>query len=254
MGSQSSKTHNAFNADRVSNADRSEPVSLTPAEQPIPAMDVVRSRGIVTNSLPEPDDRFLIECLASGEARALSRLMERYDRLVRYTIFRLSKDRCARDPLWLDSLASSVWAGFVDVIRNPSRTRPDSVQSFLVTITRNHVVSALRSASRSKEVASGNDFSELQNKATVETPVALLQRLELLDHMRCCVSELDEADRRLISQLAAIMDRRWRDAAAELDRSESTLRSQWKRLLERLRASFSQRTGEPLAPEDLGDD
>jgi RNA polymerase sigma factor (sigma-70 family) len=192
--------------------------------------------------------------MLAGDARALSVLMDRYDRLVRYAIYRLSKDHCARDPQWLDGLASGVWAAFVDSARRGGRSLPASVPTFLVTVARNHAVSGLRKATRSRDQAGGSP-QDLETAAVTEGDAsAILQKIELLARLHECVLDLDADDRLIIGELSAIMDRRWRDAAGSLGRSESTLRSQWKRLLVRLREAFSQRTGVSIAPGlDEGD-
>ncbi len=70
--------------------------------------------------------------------------MARYDRLVRFTIFRISRQRCRQDPHWVDSIASETWAGFVrSMQRDPNKT-PDSVSRYLMRTARNRSISALR--------------------------------------------------------------------------------------------------------------
>ena len=54
-------------------------------------------------------DNELLADLAQTDPMALRVLMDRFDRLVRFTIFRTSRQRCRQDPLWIDSVASEVW-------------------------------------------------------------------------------------------------------------------------------------------------
>jgi RNA polymerase sigma factor (sigma-70 family) len=193
-------------------------------------------------------DDLLVASVHRGDERALAELITRYDRLVRYTIFRASRSECAKDPAWLDGLASSTWSGFVEIARR-TEERPRHVRSLLVTIARNQAVSALRSVGR-RGAGAGASLAEAAPEipALLEEPSELLDRVEELEAFRDCLAAMHEDDRMLATQLGLIMDRRWRDAAAALDRSESTLRSQWKRFLERLGESFRRKTGRTFAP------
>ena len=65
---------------------------------------------------------------------------------------------------------------------------------------------------------------------------------------------LEGDDRALVAQLDAITDRRWKDAAQALGMKESTLRSRWQRVLERLRECMTERTDNPFAPRGSAGD
>jgi len=201
-----------------------------------------------------PSDDFLVAGMLGGDWSALNKLIERYDRLVRYTILRGARERCTHDPQWLESVASASWAGFVQSLqRHPDRC-PKSVRAYLAAIARNKVVSALRGTPPLNDAAvSIHSFGELI-AATLDEPIDTLSHLELLETLRTCLLELADDDRNLAGQLTAITERRWRDAAAALGISESTLRSRWKRTLERLRDCVRRKTGLSLAPEALEDD
>lgn len=196
-------------------------------------------------SSPSPSDAFLIAGMLGGDAAALGKLMDRYDRLVRYTVFAASADRCSRDPQWLDAMASATWEGFVQSMRRDPDNRPRSLRAYLTQIARNQVVSALR-AIRSGGEAVEIDASAEQVVVTsgLEEPIETLSRLELLEALRGCLSELSPEDRTLATQLEAITGRRWKDAAAALGLAESTLRSRWRSVLERLRGCVRRKTGE----------
>ncbi len=191
--------------------------------------------------------------------------MERYDRLVRYTVFRVAKGHCVRDPDWLESVASDTWAGFVRSIRREPAEQPQSAKAYLARIARNQAISALRrtggasgretpdpkvfsldSGPRSGPYSAGKTALEIPS--TLEEPVETVARLELLEALRGCLEELEADGRAMASQLQAITERRWRDAAEALGLKESTLRSRWKQVLKRLGACVKRKTGQDFAP------
>ncbi len=230
-----------------------------PPRRPDPSDGSVCNRG--ATSLPEqgrsptPHDDFLIAGMLGGDAAALNKLIERYDRLVRYTILRQSADRCRRDPQWLESIASTTWEGFVRSLRRDPQVRPKSVAAYLTQIARNQCISALRRASETHETTNlGDEVESLEFTATLDEPLEILSRLESLAALRGCLAELDAEDRIMASQLAAIMERRWKDAAGALGVTESTLRSRWKMTLARLRRCVTRKTGKSFAPLGLEGD
>ena len=208
-----------------------------------------------TSGVQSPTDDFLVASLLGGDHEALVVLMGRYDRLVRYTIFRASRDRCARDPQWLESVASATWAGFVQSMQRHPANRPRSLATYLVRVARNHAISAIRTAKPAHaSLDDGDDSADVLITSSIERPVEELARLELLETLRACIQTLEEDDRALASQLVAITERRWKDAADALGLPESTLRSRWKRTLERLRACVEEKSGGALAPSGpMGD-
>ena len=180
-------------------------------------------------------DDFLVAQLLGGDAVALTELMDRYDRLVRFTVLRQAGQRCHRDPQWLDSVASATWSGFVQSLRRDPDRLPKSIRAYLVQITRNQTISALR---RSPVEMASLDVDSDRADTEADGPGDALERLEGLELLRTCLAGLDENDRALVTQLGLITQRRWRDAAAALGISESTLRSRWQRVLGRLRAEM----------------
>lgn len=200
-----------------------------------------------------PSDEFLIASLIGGDSAALSKLLDRYDRLVRFTIFRASKERCLKDPQWLDSLASATWAGFVRSVRRASGRPPRSVRAYLVQIARNQLADRRRGGTRELDTIS-LEREEITLPAAGEEPVELLSRMETLDSLRDCLADLDADHLALTAELPAILDRRWRDAAEALGLAESTIRSRWKVVLERLRSCVEGKTGRPLARRGRDDD
>lgn len=177
--------------------------------------------------------------LLGGDTVALTKLMDRYDRLVRFTVLRRAGQRCHRDPQWLDSVASATWSGFVQSLqRDPDRI-PKTIRAYLVQIARNQTVSALRrSPAETASLDIDSDRADLEALWETNAPGDELERLEGLELLRTCLAGLDENDRALVTQLGPITQRRWRDAAAALGISESTLRSRWQRVLGRLRAEI----------------
>lgn len=202
------------------------------------------------------DDGFLISSVLGGDSTALGRLIDRYDRLVRYTIFRMSRDRCAKDPEWLESLASATWDGFVRSMRRNPDSPPAQVSAYLVRIARNQVATALRTKHPESGAVSLDGQSALELvEARLDEPSELLSKLELLEAIRECAKSLEPSDKALLSQLGPITDRKWSEAAKALGLKESTVRSRWKVTLERLRKCLREKTGpEFLAPGPLEDD
>lgn len=219
---------------------------------PMPADDPAEAPQ-QAESPAKADDAFLLASLAGGDEAALSALMDRHDRLVRYTIFRVSRDRCRSDPQWLDAVASASWAGFVGSIRQAD-TPPQSARAYLARIAHNQAVSALRGVRGDPTPVDAGSLETLEDDSTNAEPMAVLARLESLETLKSCVDELDADDRTLMAQLGPITERRWREAAEALGIKESTLRSRWSRVLERLRAAMQQKTGDSFAPPGPGGD
>ncbi len=199
---------------------------------------------------PDPSDDFLVASMLGGDWKALNKLIDRYDRLIRYTILRAARAECARDPQWLESVASATWTGLVQSLQRHPEARPKSVKAYLATIAKNQVASALRGASvtDAATIALDGGAGALVT-ATLDEPSELLSDLELLEKLRECLSELSGDDRILAGQLTAISERRWLEAAEALGISESTLRSKWKRTLDRLRQCLKIKTGLSIAPK-----
>lgn len=202
-----------------------------------------------------PTDDYLIAGMLEGDAAALRQLIERYDRLVRFTILRATADRCRQDPLWLESVASATWDGFVRSLQRSPESHPRSARAYLVQIAKNQCVTALRRTPQPTESLGRPEGEEpLDVTVELEEPVETLARLELLEVVQGCLAELDTNDKMLTTQLTAITDRRWKDAAFALGVSESALRSRWKKTLERLRRCIKRKTGESFAPGALESD
>lgn len=197
----------------------------------------------VSPSHAGPDDHFLVAQLLAGDAAALRALLTRYDRLVRYTVFRLSGKQCARDPQWLDSVASASWAGFVSSLQRLSGDLPRSVRGYLVQISSNQTISALR---RVKEPLAGLEATDTRDPSLIDPipgPDQLAANLEEMALLRDCLSDLPAESKRMVTQLAAITERRWEDAANALGLSESTLRSRWRVILSGLKKCIADKMG-----------
>ena len=185
-----------------------------------------------------PDDAALVRGVAKGDPGALRNLMDRYDRLVRYAIYRNLKGHCLRDPTFVDARASEVWAGFVESVRRPGSGVDDNLKAYLIRIARNKCHDFLRRTAQ--EPVSGGLLGEAANLTDPDPdPLSVLLELEQVETLRQCIAELPANDRNLFSQLDLIVNGRWTEAARRLSVPESTLRSRWPRVLSTLRASFS---------------
>ena len=211
--------------------------------------DDVRGSRRPVGDASGPPDAFLIAGMTGGDGAALRKLMDRYDRLVRYTVFQAARHACSRDPQWLDSVASATWQGFVQAMRRAGGQTPDSLTAFLARIARNQAISALRrNAGGDQALSLDAGLEDLTGESDGEEPVETLARLELLEAVQGCLAGLNEDDRTLATQLEAITERRWKDAAEALGIAESTLRSRWKQVLVRLRGCVEGKTGKSFAP------
>lgn len=201
------------------------------------------------------EDAALVQRLRRGDDAALKTLMARYDALVRYAILRASRDRCRRDPEWLDSLASETWAGLLQSLRAPRARLPQSLRAYLVQIARNRCISALRANPISKFSLDDEASSDTEVAPPDESdPAVVADRLEELDILRSCLTELTSSDRAIYAQLPAIVERRWKEAAAALEVSESTLRSRWQRIMEQLQHCVDRKSQNRVAPDAQGRD
>jgi RNA polymerase sigma factor (sigma-70 family) len=202
-----------------------------------------------TRPSSNPRDADLLERLRSGDAEALEHLMDRYDPVVRYAVFRVTRKQCLADPTWLDSVASEVWTGLCDSLHR-TETTPTSFKPYLLQIARNRAISALRRDTRIRKHQStlSPADEQLVEASPDNDPADMLGRVEELSALKQCLNDLAPEDRDLISQLPAITERRWVEAAQALGLAESTLRSRWNNVLKRLKACVESRTGREFAP------
>ncbi|MCG3131903.1 MAG: hypothetical protein FLDDKLPJ_02713 [Phycisphaerae bacterium] len=185
----------------------------------------------------EPTDVELLARIRAGSEDALRTLMRRHDALIRYTVFRFSRDRCRADPAWLDDIAASCWAALVERARTGGTT-PDNLPGLLVTLARNRTITAVRAEDRSlaRTVRYAQQRSVEDNLS--EDASTVIERFEELARLRDILAGLDEPDRRILAELPLILDRRWTEAARRLDMPESTLRSIWAALKDKIRSAW----------------
>lgn len=193
-------------------------------------------------STPKPSDGQLMSRIAAGDPMGLRLLMDRYDRLVRFTIYRTSRQRCGRDPIWMDSVASEVWTDMCRALRARKSPQIENMKSFFIQMTRRRCIDALRRPANAPLGGQGpTEPNEMQPIAETEDTLEVLADLEELSALRQCILALGEQDRGLCGEIAAIMAGRWREAAARLAMPESTLRSRWARVLDRLRVCLEKK-------------
>lgn len=196
------------------------------------------------------DDLALLRRVRGGDEEALRALMVRYDRLVRYGVFRLCRSECRRDVEFLDSRASETWSGFVESVRRPDSALPRNVKTYLLQIVRNKCTDALRRTRRGE--AGLEDWNALQ--APAETAVETLIRAEQIAALQACVKILSYDEQDVYSLLELILDGRWKQAGESLGMPESTLRTRWPGILAKLRACVEGKTGKTFARSRAGSD
>jgi RNA polymerase sigma factor (sigma-70 family) len=191
------------------------------------------------------DESSLVGLLTQGDEDALRILMDRFDRLVRYTIFRTARDQVARDPQWLDAVAGETWSGFLKTVRRGMQIKNGSVAGYLTGVARKQTISALRRVQAfAGHRQSTSDLDALSRVAAEDAdPAILIDEIESLTILRECAALLPQEDRRIMTQLPAITQRQWVEAGAALELSESTLRSKWAKIVERLRSCVENKIG-----------
>jgi len=201
------------------------------------------------HSSNQPTDDFLVSSMLKNDEQALHALINRYDKLIRFTIFRTSKKLCQQDPQWLEMVASNTWLGFVQSMRRDPNPAPGNLAAYLARIARNQTLSALRSIRNLREIQQNIGVLEKQtDKETLESPEESMIKIEELETLKSCLAELNEDQQKLVSQLDSITQRRWKEAAHVLGMQEATLRSRWVRILERLKRCMKEKTGKSFAP------
>lgn len=210
------------------------------------------SAGIPDEEQPRaggPADRVLIRRLLDGDQEAMRLLIERFDRLIRYTIFKAGRRYCRRDPGWLDARANEAWTGIVQSLRRAGPNGiPPNVPAYFARIARNKCLDA---AKRADDLAiipfpDGNPAPATGDSVAdpEDNPLDLMESLEQIDALRGCLARLGEEDRLLCSEIELIMERKWSEAADRLGMAESTLRSRWQGVMGRLRACLRRKSEE----------
>ena len=190
-----------------------------------------------------PDDARLIWRLHGGDGDALRELMRRYDRLVRYAVFRLCRTECQQDPTFLDARASETWTGFVRSVQRAGTKSTQNLKTYLIQIAKNKCADAMRR----DEMTSVGGMDDLGKEVgQLEEPPAgsleLLIRAEEVLALRDCIEKLSRADKRVCEHIELLVAGRWRQAAKALDVPESTLRSRWPVIVGKLKACLEKKT------------
>ncbi|MCK4661155.1 MAG: sigma-70 family RNA polymerase sigma factor [Phycisphaerae bacterium] len=202
-----------------------------------------------------PDDPELIERLRDGDGDALRVLMGRYDRLVRYAVFRLCRAECMQDPIFLDSRASEAWTGFVQSVQRSDSAPPKNLKTYLIQIARNKCADALRRPELSVGMEAG-DFADDLSRLEAPSPagVELLIRAEEVLALRGCMEKLDLSDKKICEQLEHLVARRWKPAAEALGMPESTVRSRWAVIVSKLKTCLEKKKQKTFAPRRPSED
>jgi RNA polymerase sigma factor (sigma-70 family) len=206
-----------------------------------------------------PDDHELIARLLKGDENAMRQLVDRYDRLVRYTIFKVGRRYCDRDPSWLDARANEAWAGIVSSFRRAAKSGPPAnVPSYIAQISRNKCLDAAKKADSRQVIPFESQLDEDRGVEVAADanfdPVLMLEGVEELEALRDCMSRLNSDDRVLCGEIELIMEKRWREAAERLEIAESTLRSRWRGVLGKLKSCLEKKIEKSLAPDERSTD
>ena len=197
------------------------------------------------NDAQPPDDQELVARLLAGDENALRELISRYDRLVRYTIFKAGRSYCDRDPGWLDARANESWSGIVQSLRSGGVDRiPPNISSYFIQIARNKAIDAAKKAAR-RDVIPFEEAQRHADKAAGDQdhdPAAVIDGVEQLEALRDCIGRLSDYDRLVCAEMGLILERRWKEAADRLELPESTLRSRWQGIQQRLKSCLDRQS------------
>ncbi len=209
-------------------------------------------------------DRRLLTGIQAGDPEPLRQLMDLYDRLIRFAIYRTAKSECTRDPAFLDSCASDVWLALIQRVRRDGPDIAANLRSYLIQIARNKCNDHWRKSNRditrhapqdstqdnlsplSPHSPHSSETSTIQyiNTSIIDAspdPSEMVIDIEDLERIRDCVRDFPENDRKLLQELDLLTSARWKEAASRLKIPESTLRSRWTALLQKLRHALSQK-------------
>lgn len=192
-------------------------------------------------------DQFLINSLRGHDSAALYKLMDRYDRLVRYVIFKTARHVCTRDPDFLESVAGDVWTNFVSNAKGDTGLELESAAAYLSTLAQRRTVSALRQLAAKSRLATVEIPSNIGDSEEVSIDEQLMG-LEAIEALKSCYETLSGEGQQMLGQLPLLMQRKWNLAANALGWSESTLRSRWSVTLEKLRDCVEGKSGIEIAP------
>ncbi|MCB9849658.1 MAG: sigma-70 family RNA polymerase sigma factor [Phycisphaerales bacterium] len=195
---------------------------------------------------PDPADRKLILGVLDGDEDAVRALVDRYDRLIRYTIFKAGRRHCERDPGWLDARANESWTGIVESLRRKGRSAiPPSIPAYFARVARNKCLDAAAKADARQTIpfeSAGVPEESVNPLTDPETnPLEMLESVEQITALRECILRLSEDERVVCSEIGLILDRRWKEAAERLEMPESTLRSRWGQIFEKLRSCLEEK-------------
>ena len=209
----------------------------------------------------DPHDHDLIRQMLAGDQDAMRELVARYDRLIRYTIFKTGQRHCARDPGWLDARANEAWTGIVKSLRRSGKQKqplPPNISAYFSQIARNKCLDARRTADARQVIPfdqSGEAAKALEQPDAAESdPAALLEGVEEMEALRECMAMLREEDQLICSEIALIVEKRWKEAAERLGIAESTLRSKWQGVIGRLKGCLEKKIEKKFAPPSRSTD
>ncbi len=194
-----------------------------------------------TSDQPDGDERrrqdvVLIRKVLSGDQDAMRELVGRYDRLIRYTIFQTCRRHSERDPGWLDARANETWTGIVQSLRRSGPSKiPPQISGYFVRIAKNKCLDATKRADARAVIPIEEGRADLEPAESDASPEMLLQGAEEMERLQACLSRLSTEEQMICAEIGLIMERRWKEASARLGVAESTLRSRWGAILDKLK-------------------
>jgi DNA-directed RNA polymerase specialized sigma24 family protein len=123
---------------------------------------------------------------------------------------------------------------------------PPNIPAYFARIARNKSLDAVERGNDqpvySLDAGDGGRSGSEEHASSDLDPHALLEGVEELSVLRDCIARLSEDEQVICSEIGLILDRRWREAAGRLEMAESTLRSRWGHILDKLRACLEKKS------------
>ena len=109
-----------------------------------------------------------------------------------------------------------------------------SFRVYLIQVCRFKTIDALRKEPREAE-ALGSGGAPQEAASTLDSAEEIAAQLDEIEKLRACIARFELPDRAIFDQVDLILDRKWSEAGLVLGMAESTLRSRWPKLLDRIR-------------------
>ncbi|NOX58468.1 MAG: sigma-70 family RNA polymerase sigma factor, partial [Planctomycetes bacterium] len=132
--------------------------------------------------------------------------------------------------------ANEAWAGIVQSLRRSGpKNIPPQPPAYFARIARNKSLDAAKQADARAILALDGDRSDTEPAEEALAPDLMLESVEELERLQDCISRLSADEQNICGEIGLIMERKWKEVAPRLGLAESTLRSKWEAILDKLK-------------------